>query len=72
MEPTPEQMDRAVVALFPYVEAWRLSLNPEELYELAGAVLTHFDSAAAFEEIDAAERSRIEKVARERADMYRD
>ena len=71
MEPTPEQMERAVAALVPYVQAWNLALNPEDLHELAGAVLTHFDSDATFEEIDAAERARIEEVARQQAEMRR-
>ena len=72
MRPTPEQMDRAVAALVPYVQEWKLSLNPEELHELAGAVLTHFDSDASFDEIDAAERARIKEFARGQAQLYRD
>ena len=72
MKPTPEQMERAAAALMPYVQDWELSLNPEDLYELAGAVLAHFDSMESFEAIDAAERARIEQIARERAEMYRD
>jgi hypothetical protein len=71
MKPTPEQMDRAVAALVPYVGAWGLSLNPEELHELAGAVLTHFDSDASFDAIDAAERARIQEFAREQAEIRR-
>jgi hypothetical protein len=65
-------MDRAVAALLPYVQAWGLPLNPEHLHELAGAVLSHFDSAASFETIEAAERSRIEEFARQQARLYRD
>jgi hypothetical protein len=72
MRPTPEQMERAVAALVPYVQEWNLPLNPEELHELAGAVLTHFDTVASFDEIDAAERARIEEFAREQADLNRD
>jgi hypothetical protein len=72
MEPTPEQMERAVTALVPYVQEWRLPLNPEHLYELAGAVLAHFDSAASFEAIDTAERARIQEFARGQARLYQD
>jgi alcohol dehydrogenase class IV len=72
MKPTPEQMERAVAALMPYVLEWNLPLNPEHLYELAGAVLTHFDSATAFDAIDAAERARIEEFKRQQATLYRE
>ncbi|MDQ5807878.1 MAG: hypothetical protein M3320_04315 [Actinomycetota bacterium] len=72
MEPTPEQMDRAVAALGPWVDEWRLPLNPEHVYELAGAVLTHFDTKASFEEIDRAERERIAEFARQQGSLYRD
>jgi hypothetical protein len=72
MNPTPEQMERAVAALVPYVEEWNLPLNPEHLHELAGAVLSHFDSAASFDAIEAAERVRIEEFARQQATLYRD
>jgi hypothetical protein len=59
MDPTPEQMDKAATALAPYVQEWNLPLNPEDLFELAGAVLTHFDSDADFDAIYAAELRRI-------------
>jgi hypothetical protein len=72
MEPTFEQMERAVTALMPYVQEWNLPLNPEHLYELAGAVLTHFDSADSFDGIDRAERARIQEFARQQARLYRD
>jgi len=72
MQPTPDQMERAVAALGPYVHEWHLPLNPEELHELAGAVLTHFDSAASFDAIDAAERARIKEFARQQAELQRE
>jgi hypothetical protein len=72
MEPTSDQMERAVAALAPYVQAWNRPLNPEHLHELAGAVLTHFDSADSFDDIVKAERSRIEVFARQQAELYRD
>jgi hypothetical protein len=64
MQPTEDQMERAVTALVPYVQEWRLPLNPEELSEMAGAVLEHFDSETSFEVIDAAERERLAGYAR--------
>jgi hypothetical protein len=65
-------MERAVAALLPYVHEWGLSLNPEHLAELVGAVLTHFDSDASFEAIDAAEREAIAEFARRQTELYRD
>ena len=65
-------MERAVAALLPYVREWELPLNPEHLYELAGAVLEHFDSAGSFDAIEKAERARIQEFARKQADLYRD
>lgn len=70
MKPTPDQMERAVAALVPYVREWNLPLNPEHLHELAGAVLTHFDSADSFDAIDQAERARIQEFARQQATLY--
>ncbi len=60
-----------MAALLPYVHEWDLPLNPEHLHELAGAVLTHFDSGASVEAIDAAERARIAEFARQQADLHR-
>ena len=60
MEPTPAQIERASDALVPFVQAWNLSLNPEELAEIAYAVLVHHDSDATWDEIDAAVRAQIE------------
>ena len=38
---TREQIERGFAALIPFVQAWNLPLNPENLDELAYAVLTH-------------------------------
>ena len=59
MKPTPEQVERAAGALVPFVEEWKLPLNPEDLAELAYAVLMHHDSDASREEIEAAVREQI-------------
>ena len=50
-EPTPEQTERGSSALVPFEQAWRLPLNPEELDEMAYAVLKHG--------IDRAERAQL-------------
>jgi hypothetical protein len=72
VEPTEAQLERAVTALVPFVQEWRLSLNPEDLEEMAYAVLTHANTDLTDEAIDAAVRAQIEE-ARRRADaMYRD
>jgi hypothetical protein len=60
MDPTSEQVERATDALVPFVQEWNLSLNPEELAELAYAVLLHHDSEATSDEIDAAVRAQID------------
>jgi hypothetical protein len=44
----------------------------EHLYELAGAVLAHFDSDESFEAIHAAESARMAEFARLQAELYRD
>ena len=56
MKAAEEQRERAVAALLPYVHEWDLSLDPEDLFEHAGAVLEHVGSDESF---DAAERARI-------------
>lgn len=40
-KPTEAEMTKGVVALVPFVSAWNLPLNPEDLHELAYAVLVH-------------------------------
>lgn len=40
-EPTRQEMLRAVTALGPFVRRWGLPLNPEDMEELAYAVLRH-------------------------------
>ena len=71
MEPTPEQVERASGALVPFVQEWKLSLNPEDLAEIAYAVLIHHDSEASWDEIDAAVRAQIEDHRRQAEAMSR-
>jgi hypothetical protein len=40
-EPSREEMFRAMTALGPFVRRWGLPLNPEDMEELAYAVLRH-------------------------------
>jgi hypothetical protein len=40
-EPTRQEMLRALTALGPFVRRWGLPLNPEDMEELAYAVLRH-------------------------------
>ena len=71
MEPTTEQVERASGALVPFVQEWKLSLNPEDLAEIAYAVLIHHDSEASWDEIDAAVRAQIEDHRRQAEAMSR-
>lgn len=65
-------MERAVAALLPFLHEWKLSLNPEDLFELAAAVLHHFDSDESFEEIDAAVREQLADYAESMSKLYKD
>jgi|tagenome__1003787_1003787.scaffolds.fasta_scaffold20913521_3 hypothetical protein len=60
MKPTAEQVERATAALVPFVQAWNLSLNPDDLAEMAYAVLVHHDGDTGLDEIDAAVRAQID------------
>ena len=40
-EPTEQETHRALAALAPFVRRWRISLNPEDLADLAYTVLRH-------------------------------
>ena len=59
MDPTPEQVERGADVLTYFVAPWNLPLNPEDLAELAYAVLAHHDSTASWEEIGAAVEEQI-------------
>lgn len=59
MEPTEEQIERAAGVLGYFVTPWNLPLNPEDLEELAYAVLAHHDSTDSRDEIGAAVEARI-------------
>jgi hypothetical protein len=48
-----------MAALIPFVHAWKLPLNPEDVAEMVFAVLTHVGSDASSVEIDAAVRQQL-------------
>ena len=65
-------MERAVAALIPFVQEWHLPLNPENLHEIAWAVLVHADGDQTFEEIQAAVRAQLAEAAALWEGLYRD
>jgi hypothetical protein len=69
MEPTREQVERGAAALTPFVQEWALSLNPEDLDELAYAVLVHHDSGGSWDDIDRAVREQLAEVRQGHAGM---
>ena len=69
MEPTREQIERGAAALIPFVKEWDLAVNPEDLDEMAYAVLIHHDSDASWNEIDRAVRDQIADNRRRQAEM---
>jgi hypothetical protein len=71
VEPTQEQVDRGADAVLPFGEEWNLSLNPENLTELASAVLRHHDTAASWEEVDAEVRAQPAEWKRDREKVER-
>jgi hypothetical protein len=64
---TKAQIDRATEALSVFVLRWGLPLNPEDLIEMAHAVLMHHDGAAVpdtpggWQEIDHAVNAQIDE-----------
>jgi hypothetical protein len=53
------QLEKAIAALAPFVRAWSLPLNPENLSLMALAVLRYAPTDASFEDIDAGVRDMI-------------
>ncbi|MGI5183314.1 hypothetical protein ACQEVZ_44360 [Dactylosporangium sp. CA-152071] len=60
-EPTEREMFDAATALGPFVRRWRLPLNPEDIDQLAYAVLRHARSGAQSELIIAAVEAQIDE-----------
>lgn len=68
-------MERAVAALIPVVRRWDLPLNPEDLYEIAYAVLRHGPgddlSDEAFAEIQAQVNTQLDEFAERMDRLYK-
>jgi hypothetical protein len=60
-EPTEQELCRAVAALEPFVRRWGLPLNPEDMDELAYAVLRHARSNDNLEAITTAVEGQIDE-----------
>ncbi|WP_250031269.1 hypothetical protein [Paractinoplanes maris] len=60
-EPEAGEVHRAVVALTPFVRRWDLPLNPEDMEELAYALLFHARSPLPLDEIPAAVDRQIDQ-----------
>lgn len=70
-EPTRQELRRAVAALAPFIRRWGLPLNPEDVDELAYAVLRHARSDDDLDAITAAGEEQIDEHAA-RAQELRD
>jgi hypothetical protein len=73
---TREQIERGAAALQPFVDAWNLPLNPEDLDELASAVLRHGRKTGPIDRsewgfIEQSVREQIDAVRQDRANLYR-
>jgi hypothetical protein len=69
MEPAREQIEREAAALIPFVQEWGLALAPEDVDELAFAVLVHHDSGGSWEDIERAVPEQIAGARQGHADM---
>lgn len=58
-DPSYKQLEKGTAALVPFVQAWNLPLNPENLGLMAMAVLRYAQTDASFEDIDAGVRDLI-------------
>jgi hypothetical protein len=59
MEHSQEQVETAAQALAAFVRAWSLPLNPEDLEEMASAVLEHYDSSENWDVVHERTRAQI-------------
>jgi hypothetical protein len=67
-----ERGERATAALFPFVQEWGLPLNPEDLEEMAYAVLSHADSDRSLEEIHQAVKDQLAEYKQKQAAFQRE
>jgi len=68
-EPTRDQFLRGMTALYPFVAAYDLPLNPEDLEEMVYAVLKHAVGTGPFEQITEAVNEQIASAAAAHAAM---
>ncbi len=61
VDPVPAEFARACAALYPFVAAYGLPLNPADVEEMAYAVLQHAFTEASSEEIDEAVTVQIQE-----------
>jgi hypothetical protein len=59
-----ERWQRARMALGVFVEEWELRLNPEDLDEIAYAVIRHLNNRGSFGDVDAAVRRQLADLGR--------
>ena len=67
-----ERWQRATAALVPFVQQWSLPLNPEQLDEMAYAVIRHLNNRGSFEEIDQEVRAQLRAFAIDQSKLHRD
>ena len=72
MDVTPDRVERALAAVTPFVDSWKLQLNREDLEEIIVAILSHADSASSFEEIERAVRRDLEHYEKQQRAFQRD
>lgn len=68
--PSEHEVNRAKAALTPFVFAWDLPLNPEDVGEMAWAVLLHQHDGLSMSEIDAAVEVQIAQFDAAKRESY--
>lgn len=66
------RVERGTAALIPFVQRWKLSLNPEDLAEMAYAVLEHADSTIDFHEVHRLVHEQLDEHEAKARSLYSD
>lgn len=66
------RVERGTAALIPFVQRWDLSLNPEDLAEIAYAVLQHADTTTGYEEIHRLVNEQLDEHQAKARSLYAD
>jgi len=66
------RVERGTAALIPFVQRWKLNLNPEDLAEIAWAVLEHADSTTDFDEVHVLVHEQLDEFERRARSLYSD